>query len=104
MKHWQSYFTAATLVTFAIPAIAGGWAQGYGETPEKGIESAMKAAEAIVKSRGKGCVGPGKSGGEAIRYIGKEKDLYKFEALYSHHNGSCGKHKTIADYRKELGI
>ena len=85
-------------------AYAGDWAQGYGTTVTEGMENAIKAAERIVLSRGSGCVGPGKDGGQAVRYLGQENGLYKFEAFYSHHNGSCGIRKTIADYRKDLGL
>lgn len=98
---------AALLVTalFAGGAHAGGYAQGYGTTPTEAIDNALKAAEKIVISRGRGCVGPGKDGGvEAVRYVKKDRDLYVFEAFYSHHDGSCGKRKTVADYRKELGF
>jgi len=96
--------TAVTLLFFAGASYAEDWAQGYGETPTEAIDNALKAAERIVASRGKGCVGPGKSGGPAVRYIGKERGLYKFEAVYSHHDGSCGKRKSIGDYVKELGF
>ena len=89
---------------FAGVAYAGDWAQGFGETPTEAIDNALKVAEKIVKSVGKGCVGPGKDGGKAVRYVGKTGDLYEFEAFYSHQDGSCGKRKTLADYRKELGF
>ena len=94
------------LVSSAVSGVAhaGDWAQGYGATVTEGMENAIKAAERIVASQRRGCVGPGKDGGQAIRYLGQENGLYKFEAFYSHHNGSCGIRKTIADYRKELGL
>lgn len=85
-------------------AYAEGWATGYGETPEKAIQSAMDSAAKIVASLHAGCVGPGKKGGDTVRYVGKEKGLYKFEAVYSKHNGSCGISKSPAELAKELGI
>jgi hypothetical protein len=64
----------------------------------------MDNATRIVASQHAGCVGPGKSGGDTVRYLGKEKGLYKFEAVYSHHNGSCGIKKSPAELAKDLGI
>jgi len=39
-----------------------------------------------------------------MRYFGKEGDLYVMEAHYNHHDGLCGKTKTIDDFLKELGL
>lgn len=96
--------TAVLLTLFAGTAYAEDWAQGFGKTPTEAIDNAFKAAEKIVKSVGKGCVGPGKEGGKAVRFVEEKNGMYQFEAVYSHHNGSCGKRKKVAEYVKELGF
>lgn len=94
---------------FACTLLAGaayseGWATGFGATPEAAIQNAMDNAAKIVASRKAGCVGPGKSGGDTVKYLGKENGLYKFQAVYSFHNGSCGIKKSPGEIAHELGI
>lgn len=90
----------------ATPAWAGGYAVGYGETIEEATRMALASAEAIVRSRGKGCVGPGKDGKNPglIRPEKLPDGLWKIEAHYNHHNGSCGRTSSISDQLRELGI
>lgn len=90
MRIIKSVFLAGAIMATGIAAAqAGGWAKGYGENVREATENAIATAEAIVASRGSGCVGNNE--GEAIRLAPKEQGLFVIEAHYSHHNGSCGK-------------
>ena len=83
-------FSALSVNGIVTPlAYAGNYVRGYGVSPTEATENALKAAEAAVRSRESGCVGPGKDGQQAVRYIGKDGDLYVFEAHYNNHDGSC---------------
>lgn len=79
------------LVMIAWPCVAtaGSWVRGYGETVTEATENALKAANAAVASRGKGCIGRNK-GGPDTRLAAKEQGLFVVEVFYSHHAGSCG--------------
>ncbi len=86
-------------------AFAGNYARGYGVTPTEATENALKAAEAAVRSVGRGCVGPGKDPGfPATRYVGKDGDLYIIEAYYNDNDGSCGIRKSLKENLKAMGL
>lgn len=82
MNKLLSFIVVSFLLSGTVHA--GTWADGWGETPGEALESAVDSAIKAVETRGSGCYS-GK-----IRYQGKVKDLYHFQALYHHHTGSCG--------------
>ena len=93
---------AAILLSTGTYAAAGSYATGVGETLKEATENALSAAQAAVKSRKAGCVGPGKDGQEGVKYMGKTDGIFKVGAHYNHHNGSCGIKKSIGEYVKDL--
>jgi hypothetical protein len=100
-----AFVSAAILTVMPASVWAGGYADGFGTTPEEAIKSARDGAQKAVDSRGgRGCVGPGKNGEKELVYVGKDKDLYYFQAFFNHTNGACGKQKAISDIIKEVGL
>lgn len=80
---------AMVVSLFAAPAaFAGDWIKGQGETIQAALESAVKVAEARVKSKGKGCVDGRQRNLEKRDVSGTT--VWSVEVYVHNQNGSCG--------------
>lgn len=104
MKYLSQGVVVGGLVLGTSFCFAGNYAIAYGETIKEATENATALAEKAVASRGKGCVGPGKDGQEAVQMYGKENGVWKVGVHYNHQDGSCGKRKSLTSYVSDLAV
>lgn len=103
---YKFIFGSITVISLVLSstAFAGEYVKFCAEKKLEALEGAMALAEKTVKSRGKGCVGPGKSGEAASQSYADENGEKCLGVFINHTDGACGKKKTLAELRKEYGI
>lgn len=94
----------ALVFSFAVtPAFAGDYAKFCDRTKLDALKGAQMLAEQAVKSRGSGCVGPGKDGQAASRNYPDENGERCVGVHFNHHDGSCDIQKSIGQMLQDLG-
>jgi hypothetical protein len=109
-KHTFLFAFGLAASLLAIPATAGKWLTGIGESLQEAKEDALKNARELANSRGTCVTGtPSIEGEHKCRKIGDPKigHLWQCEAEAADHVTSCGKkkkHSLGTEIREGLGL
>jgi hypothetical protein len=102
-KHFIAFVTIISLLSFGSPAIAGSFADGYGETLKEAMESALETANEAIRSRGEGCIS--EYNGNIFHNLSKQNiggtEIWYIQAHYSHHAGSCNQDSRDEKWLRE---